>query len=129
MKNYDLLMKTIHISDFDDKELWRVVSPDELNKWEGTIKITLDYPFDKEYKIEIQKKADEPWHSYLLVYAIKEGFEHMYSKSKSNGLIPGFLNEDFTGEFGDCIHAIEDLFIEILEFNAKTGELRVGIGS
>ena len=100
-----------------------------VNQWSGTIKIQVGYPFEKKSVIEIEKGSKDTWRNDLIISAIKERLEYMYSRSRSNGFVPGTLNEDWKGEFGQSFHRIEDLWIDGLYFNLDTGIVEVCMGS
>ena len=117
----------VSVSDLEGKE--KLISPKKLDKWEGAIKITLDYPFEKEFSFEIEKQANAPWNTETIVSAIHDGYEYMYSKSKNLGSLPFLINQIHIGEFGTSWHVIEDLWIERLWFNSQTGEIGMFVGS
>jgi hypothetical protein len=86
-------------------------------------RFTLDYPFEKPFEGTIQgdltlRKA---------ISAIRAGFRAMYGASTVTP-IPGMLNKQATGAYGEAFHDIDDLVIEGLEL-CDDHTLRVSIGS
>ena len=117
----------IPVSDWDAGEC--LESPSFLDRWSGTIKIPMQYPFHKKSVIEIEKSPEEIWSTSIIITAIKEKLEYMYSKSVCKGRIPGLINENWDGDFGTSMHSIGDLWIEGLFFNLENGEVKVLMGS
>ena len=98
--------------------------PDELQGKENPAICILDYPFEKPYVIKFTFSNVND-----IVNAVRTGLKEMYDASKRLPQCPFLINQEFGGEYGDSFHALGDLWIEIIEYNPKTIELKLFIGS
>lgn len=98
--------------------------PVELQAKDNPATCTLDYPFEKSKTIKFTFSSVDD-----IVNAVRDGFKEMYAASKRLPQCPFLINQEFDGEYGYALHALGDLFIEAMEYNKKTNELRVFIGS
>ncbi|MCU0698749.1 MAG: hypothetical protein MUC96_19785 [Myxococcaceae bacterium] len=84
---------------------------------------TLEYPFEKAFTGELQGELT----ARKAITAIRAGFRTMYGASTVKE-IPGMLNKQVTGPYGEAFHALDDLVIEGIEV-CDDHTLRVSIGS
>lgn len=98
--------------------------PVELQAKDNPATCTLDYPFEKSKTIKFTFSSVDD-----IVNAIRDTLKEMYAASKRLPQCPFLINQEFDGEYGHVYHAMSDLYIEVMEYNKKTSELRVYIGS
>lgn len=87
---------------------------------------TLDYPFEKPYEGKIVTDAGATLRQ--IIDAIRGAYRTMYRGTTVED-IPNLENKRVTGEYGQALHVIEDLVIESIEIDEKTGQLEIFIGS
>ena len=90
------------------------------------LKFTLDYPFEKPYEGTIVTDAGASLRQ--IIDAIRAAYRMMY-RGASIEDIPNLLNKRVQGDYGEAIHAIDDLVIEGIAVDDETGELEIIIGS
>lgn len=92
----------------------------------NTVTLTLDYPFNKP----LVKTLHSPTGFTLrqIIEAIRAGYREMYQATR-DAQLPGLLNRHVTGPYGDAYHAMEDLVIERIRYDAQKGALYLSIGS
>lgn len=88
--------------------------------------MTLNYPFPESLVLKLTKESG--YTKNELFDLIRDGFDVMYNGSVSTP-IPGLINQNVKGEFGQSFHAIEDLVIEGIEYDDDAKEVYVAIGS
>lgn len=87
------------------------------------VSFTLDYPFEKPFggvvtgKLTLRRVID----------AIRAGFRKMYEGAAVRD-IPGMMNKDVTGPYGNAFHVISDLVVERIEL-CDGDRLEISIGS
>ncbi|MDX2011148.1 MAG: hypothetical protein SFW67_13195 [Myxococcaceae bacterium] len=84
---------------------------------------TLDYPFEKPFTGEVQGELT----LRKAITAIRAGFRTMYGASTVKE-IPGMLNKQVTGAYGESFHDIDDLVIEGIDL-CDDHSLQLSIGS
>jgi hypothetical protein len=99
---------------------------DELVTRRSEITFALDYPFEHTYEAKIV--GDNGVTLRQIIDAIRHGFRVMY-RGAAHEPIAGMINQRVYGDYGQAMHAIDDLVIEVLELDEATGVLDVGIGS
>ena len=99
------------------EELDRVVSP------AARVHFTLDYPFERPFEGVVTGEIT----LRRIIDAIRAGFRKMYEGAIERD-IPGMLNKNVAGSYGNSFHAIGDLVIEDIELCADAS-LEVSIGS
>lgn len=87
------------------------------------VRFTLDYPFERPFAGVVTS----PITLRRTIDAIRAGFRKMYEGTTQRD-IPGMLNKDVTGPYGQAVHAIDDLVIERINLCADD-TLLIDIGS
>jgi hypothetical protein len=87
------------------------------------VHFTLDYPFEKPFTGEVTGKVT----LRRIIDAIRAGFVEMY-KSADVRDIPGMMNKDVKGPYGNAFHDIGDLVIEGIDL-CDGDSLEISIGS
>ena len=86
----------------------------------------LDYPFEKPYEGTIGTDAGARLRQ--IIDAIRAAYRTMY-RGASIEDSPNLVNKRVQGDYGEAIHAIDDLVIEGIAVDDETGELEIIIGS
>lgn len=110
-----------HIESFESTD---IKLPMELRGKENPAICILYYPFEKHKIISFTFSSVGD-----IVNAVRDGFKEMYAASEKLPQCPFLINQKYDGAYGQTFHALGDLWIERIEYNNKTYELRVFIGS
>lgn len=90
------------------------------------VKFALNYPFENNYYGSIESREIT---LRMLIDAIRNGFTEMY-KGADIKPIAGLINMDVRSpKYGEAMHVIGDLVIEVLEYDEAYNSLRIGMGS
>lgn len=119
--NWIRINECFHIESFESTD---IQLPTELSGKENPAICTLDYPFEKSKTISFTFSSIDD-----IVNAVRDGFMEMYAASERLPQCPFLINQEYDGAYGQTFHELGDLFIEEIEYNKKTNELRVFIGS
>ena len=110
-----------HIESFESTT---VPLPVELQNKENPAICILDYPFEKPKTIKFTFSNVND-----IVIAVRAELKEMYDASKRLPQCPFLINQEFGGDYGHSFHALGDLWIEVIEYNKNTKELKLFIGS